>query len=120
LGLKIKSFVDSNSLIITSEATRAIQTSNLISLTSGLKIISDARLYAGLAGDYLGVIGDNTQATTIILVGHNPAITAVAFSLSGSTTVFHPGTCLMLAGNISSDSISEKMTITSVIQPEIL
>ena len=118
LGLKISTLLDSEFVIVSSSAIRTRQTAKLLSENLSVDIHFLQQLYNGTAEDYKEVIGEFTRAKTLVLIGHNPAISELAFQLSGTQINFHPGTCVIftMAENECKNIIAQK--IERIINPD--
>ena len=82
-------------LILSSPATRAVMTAEIIAKELDYKrsnIVLDDRLYAVSADDLLDVIRQlDDKAERVMLIGHNPELTELAHRLSSKIT--HLPTC---------------------------
>ena len=82
-------------LILSSPATRAVMTAEIIAKKLDYKrsnIVLDDRLYAVSADDLLDVIRQlDDKAERVMLIGHNPELTELAHRLSSKIT--HLPTC---------------------------
>ena len=82
-------------LILSSPATRAFTTAEIIAKKLGYKlknIAVDNRLYGGEADDLLGVVHElSDKLDRVMLFGHNPELTELANRLSSDIT--HMPTC---------------------------
>jgi phosphohistidine phosphatase len=85
--------------ILSSPATRAFTTAQIIGKELGYKrkdIVVEDQLYAVEANHLLHVIRNfDDKLTSVILFGHNPALTELAHRLSGDIT--HMPTCAVAA-----------------------
>lgn len=82
-------------LIVSSPATRALATAEVIAQALHLKpknIVVNDRLYAGQVDDLLDVIHElGNKLERVMLVGHNPGLTELAHRLSSE--IVHMPTC---------------------------
>jgi len=66
------------SRVVSSPAERAAQTTTLVCESLGVELASvhwDPRIYGGGLGELLKVLGDvPREATTVLLIGHNPGL----------------------------------------------
>jgi phosphohistidine phosphatase len=95
-------------LILSSPATRALETAKIIAkkLTYKLKdIVVDERLYAVGADDLLDVVrGLDDKVERVMVVGHNPELAALAHRFSSEIT--HMPTCAVAAFTFDAKSWS--------------
>ena len=83
-------------LILSSDAIRAVETSEIISrsFTSPPAVKTDHEIYKGSADRYLSVISKKGTGNSLLLTGHNPAIEQLA-------SFFEEGGGGMSAGEIA-------------------
>lgn len=71
-------------LVLVSSATRTVQTWELISQSMpGVEARIEDDLYESAPGRYLAVVGTAGDATTVLVVGHEPTTSTVATTLAG-------------------------------------
>lgn len=118
LGLKIRSLVEPDTIFISSTARRTIETTQLLISKSAFPVHFESRLYQGTGEDYLEVIEEYTYVRTLVLIGHNPAISTLNQLLTRKSVIFSPGTCVEIEFPKSENQKLISGTIASIIHPE--
>jgi phosphohistidine phosphatase len=118
LGLKIRSLVEPDTIFISSTARRTIETTQFLISNSAFPVHFESRLYQGTAEDYLEVIEEYTYVRTLVLIGHNPAISTLTYVLTHNAVNFFPGTCVQIEFPITENQKLISGTIASTIHPE--
>ena len=70
--------------IVTSPMLRAKQTAEIVADALGIAVSVDERLAAPVDEDVVGALVEGTGGTSIMLVGHDPDLSDLAASLTGS------------------------------------
>jgi phosphohistidine phosphatase SixA len=95
-----------------------METTQLLISNSAFPVHFESRLYQGTGEDYLEVIEEYTYVRTLVLVGHNPAISTLTFLLTRNSVNFSPGTCVEIEFPKSENQKIISGTIASIIHPE--
>jgi phosphohistidine phosphatase len=95
MGRRLAKYELHPDLVLSSPAVRALKTARIIARRlhySRRRIVLNPRLYAGSASDLLHAVHElDERFLTVVLVGHNPEISACARSFSNQIT--HMSTC---------------------------
>lgn len=107
-------------LIVTSPLIRAQQTAEIVAeRLKGVKPVEDERLAHGFDVEQLGaILGAHADATSIMLVGHEPTMSATLGRLAGGANIeLKKGAlaCIELAGPSSASG-----TLICLIPPKVL
>lgn len=73
-------------LIVSSSAKRTLQTADIVKESSGVnaRVIYEDRIYEARVATILGVLSEISEpADVLLLVGHNPGMEGVVYSLTG-------------------------------------
>lgn len=111
-------------LVLTSDAVRAVQTAELTREEAGFEVEVREReeLYGADAADYLAVLREQDDAyTTLMIVGHNPAIEDLLGMLVRQEITMKTGWVAVLDFNVSAwEELGDgaPVTIDRILHPE--
>jgi phosphohistidine phosphatase len=75
-------------VVLSSPLKRAVQTANIVAKALDLEVLQDERLAYGFSLENLSqIISDNTQASALLLVGHEPDFSNVISALTGGSEI---------------------------------
>jgi phosphohistidine phosphatase len=99
-------------LVLVSSAVRAGQTWELVSaeLTGAPSATIEPRVYNCDLGELLDLLEEHPDATTIAIVGHNPAVSALASSLADDYVELSPASIAIIEVDGGSTSDGEADT----------
>lgn len=96
LGETLSHHVKYPVVIHCSEAKRTVETAMLLAERLAGSIRPVPGLYEGELQEYLNALASAEPEDQVLLVGHNPVISAVHHHLTGVFSPFQPGTCAIL------------------------
>jgi phosphohistidine phosphatase len=87
-ALALKKLEINVDVVLSSPLKRAMQTANIIAKALDLEVLQDERLAYGFSLKNLSqIIANNTQASALLLVGHEPDFSNVISALTGGSEI---------------------------------
>jgi phosphohistidine phosphatase len=87
-ALALKKLEINVDFVLSSPLKRAMQTANIIAKALDLEVLQDERLAYGFSLKNLSqIIANNTQASALLLVGHEPDFSNVISALTGGSEI---------------------------------